>query len=735
MQNPRQNQEDPHGGNADRPSRRVTARQQEWAEFFDMNPLQRFIQNTLHGVAPAPPHDENSNQEDEHGEILTMEVDMPPLATPAAAPSTPTDHSAMDVCLESIEIKGLPPSIYQPPPTAYMPHHCGEEPLQMQRRFVRDKLWTLRTMKQRLRVVPSDFFSTQLVLHRDAIDRVPWPYGGLVHLGGVESLVMDFLTASELVTGSLVCRRWSGLCRHDGLWEKFLVSPVEHYPLRRLLSCPPSIPAIQVYMLFSTSALATGPIFGQAFDALEDESTATASTVPLTAASKDHLRNLETMRVESVHIRRVELPRAKRIDKMFNPTTFSFRGGESLKSYLVKHAPLPPLVLKSFAHQLLHACVALEKAGLKHTDISTKNIVVHAIPPTSLNESTSGTSGIGAGAASVPLLQLDGHYCLEKISSSTTTTTEDQDEALFWTIMYDPRNRDGGGGGGNQLVKHMLCGYMYCVLDMALEGRSANLRQHSLMYCMNVDRQYLARELRSLLECAAYLLYTKAPLASLLHHPYFQPVFPPPHVPALMARGGMTEAFHPYTMDLTPLGNGSDNVSYMTQVNAWYTEALPKIVELYPIHAFASVPTSMLGMDMLHGDVGELQLVRTRYNCIAAPMTATSNWMKILASSQRLSLKRLDLSRLELSSSTILQGLSLLPYVMELKLPKAMLREANLEHVISAFANGLLPSLTTVEEAFCVALTKMEASYTSQLDMVDFLLQGSSSSATGSGRV
>jgi hypothetical protein len=85
----------------------------------------------------------------------------------------------------------------------------------------------------------------------------------------------------------------------------------------------------------------------------------------------------------------------------------------------------------------------------------------------------------------------------------------------------------------------------------------------------------------------------------------------------------------------------------------------------------------------------------------------------------------LDLSDLELSSCTILQGLSLLPHITDLKLPKAMLRECNIEHFITAFASSLLPSLTAVEDAFRVALEKMETSYRAQLDMVDFLLQQS----------
>ncbi|KAF0693421.1 Aste57867_15621 [Aphanomyces stellatus] len=660
-----------------------------WDDFFDQNPLQRMMARGLHDARAdmtAPTAEPES---------AMMIADDGPLELPVAAPPATDVSMSPDtkqtMCLDSIEIQGLARTMYQAPPTAYRPHATGEEPLQLQRRFVQEKLSTLRTMKARLQIIPSDHFSTQLVLNHDTIGRPVWPGGGIVRLTGMETLVMEFLAASDLIASSLVCRRWSGLCRQDGLWEKFLFSPVERYPMRRLLSVPDSIPAIQVYMIFATSGLARGPLFGRALDALEsppNEVPTTATTViPLTAVSKDHLHHFETVPVQSVHVSRVHLPRAKRIDKMFNPT--SMDGGESLKAWLAKHGPLEDQVLQSFAHQLLHACVALDDAGLKHTDISTKNIVVRPTPD----------------RAAVPLIQLDGHYCLEKVVvPSTTTTTDEQDEALFWTIMYDPRNRD---AGGTHLVKNMLCGFLYCVLDMCLEGRSANLRQHSLMYCMNVDRAYLTREFRCMLEFGAYLLYTKSPLSLLLRHPYF----------------GERTLLDGWKVDFHAAAAG-DNVTYMAQINAWYGEMLPRMMACgVPRHGPVTVPVSLVGHDCLYGDVSELQLVQARYTCIAAPATATSHWMKVVAASQNLSLKRLDLSQLGLSSSTILQGLSLLPHVTELKLPKAMLREANLEHVISAFANDLLPSLTTVEEAFCAALDKMEASYQSQLDMVEFLLE------------
>ena len=402
--------------------------------------------------------------------LIDIYRDQDALPTLADAPRErrrSVDMEVADVCLDDIEIRGLAPSMYQAPPTAYQPDETGEEPLQRQRRFVQEKLATLHAMKLRLKAVPSDSFSTQLVLNREAVDRVEPSEGGLLPLHGVESLMLEFLSASDLLTCALVCRRWGVLCCHDGLWEKFLLSPVERYPLRALLSCPEPIPAIQVYMIFYTSGLANGPLFGHALDAVDDLD---VSVPPLSTASMENLRTFETTSVASVHLSRMHLPRAKRVDKMFNPT--SLDKGESLKTWLPQHAPLSPLMLQSLCYQLLQACLALDRAGLKHTDISPKNIVLHPTPD-----------------GCIPLLQLDGHYCIEKADSAAVRGTDEQEEASFWTIMYDPRNRE----GARPQCKNMLCGFLYCVLDLCLEGRFANLRLHSLMNCMNLDRQHMPR--------------------------------------------------------------------------------------------------------------------------------------------------------------------------------------------------------------------------------------------------
>ncbi|OQS04208.1 F-box protein [Thraustotheca clavata] len=582
------------------------------------------------------------------------------------------------------KFKDVKEDSYQAPPTAYKPHG-NEEPLVLQKRFVLEKIGILQQMKKKLKSIPThQHWSTNLVLNRQCIDKPAKMNGGLIALHGLEELVLAFLDAKNLLSCTMVCVRWSQLCRQDMLWEKLLVSPCEGYPLRQLLACPPSIPAIQVFMLFHTSGLANGPLFvNQEF--VTDESselyfkpTAEPLITTPSARHRDLSTLLETTCVGSVHVSRLFANRSQRAAALSCPSDVLHIHGptcQTLKTWLSKHTPLRPDVLRSFCFQLLHGCIALDEADLVHTDMLLKHILVFT------NE---------AQPDSMPLLRIDGHGALERKTKSY------DHESAVWSLIFTAPNRE------ENRWKNLLCSYLYCILDICLEGRLANLRQQSLMHCLVMDRQNMPRDFRSLVEYGAYLLYNNKSMENLLHHPY-------------LAKAEWDNA--DWLRELHP---PRDQSTYLENILSWYgTHPLTPTINVNSI----PIPVSNVGPEYLTAAVCERSLLRNRFTAIQAPSYATSYWMQALASSQSSTLVRLDLSSLELSSSTILQGLSLLPHITDLKLPKAMLRESNIERFVIAFSNSLLPALETVEDAFLNAVCRMEDSYRKQLDMVEFLLR------------
>ncbi|OQR85423.1 F-box protein [Achlya hypogyna] len=578
------------------------------------------------------------------------------------------------ISFEKIQIKGLYPEVYEAPPTAYQPHG-NEEPLVQQKRLVQERIAVLSRMKTSLQAIPGDDrWATQLVLNRSCID-TPVPIeGGLIALHGLEELVLGFLDAPTLLKCTLTCVRWSRLCRQDSLWEKLLVSPTEGYNLRELLSCPQPVPAIQVFMLFHTSGLAAGPLFNhQEFVIEGDDCPPDAVTVTTSARHRDLIALLEATPVASVHVARLLTTRSNLLAALSFPTEMAHLHGSDcvpLKAWLTKHAPLSADMLRSFSAQLLHGCVALDAAGLVHTDLSLKHVLV-------FNPD-----------GPLPLLRIDGHAALERKARAF------DHESAVWSLIFTTQTRE------ESRWKNLLCSFLYAVLDVCLEGRLANLRQQSLMHCLAMDRHAMPRDFRSLVEYGAFLLHHNRPMAHLLRHPY------------------LTRAAWDNVDWLRELHPPRDQATYLENIIAWYAANEPPAAP-----APWPVPVSRVGPDCLGAAVGEGGLLANRFTCIRAPADATSYWMQALASSQGATLVRLDLSALELSSSTILQGLSLLPHITDLKLPKAMLRESNIERFVVAFANSLLPALTTVEDAFLAAVGRMEDSYRKQLEMVDFLLQ------------
>ncbi|ETN15049.1 hypothetical protein PPTG_22060 [Phytophthora nicotianae INRA-310] len=109
---------------------------------------------------------------------------------------------------------------------------------------------------------------------------------------------------------------------------------------------------------------------------------------------------------------------------------------------------------------------------------------------------------------------------------------------------------------------------------------------------------------------------------------------------------------------------------------------------------------------------------------VVAPSTASSSWVRTLASTQSCTLQRLDLSHARVPTSVLLRELATLPRLTHLRLPRQILRDENLEHLVAALAYAqFLPQLRGLDENVRQAMDRLEKSYLMQLDMVTFLLQ------------
>ncbi|KAJ0406129.1 hypothetical protein P43SY_008380 [Pythium insidiosum] len=155
---------------------------------------------------------------------------------------------------------------YVAKPSAYAPTWRHEtHPLQDQLRTLEAKLHAVKYARERLEFVASPGKATGVtassphqaldITTRVALSACSSPEwvnaGGISVLSGPEELLFTFLSPAELVAASEVCRRWNALARDNRLWEPLLVTPVEQYPLRRLLGLDHvRVPAIQVYAMF-----------------------------------------------------------------------------------------------------------------------------------------------------------------------------------------------------------------------------------------------------------------------------------------------------------------------------------------------------------------------------------------------------------------------------------------------------------------------------------------------------
>ncbi|KAG7387405.1 hypothetical protein PHYPSEUDO_014168 [Phytophthora pseudosyringae] len=225
--------------------------------------------------------------------------------------------------------------------------------------------------------------------------------------------------------------------------------------------------------------------------------------------------------------------------------------------------------------------------------------------------------------------------------------------------------------------------------------------------------------LRSFLEYAKYLIITHSASASkLLRHDYLQ---------CAGAELGRPPSPH---WSITPI---IDVNEYKSKLVAYYGSLPARVEGLLDDSSSSSaspqviddlMPRTNLGLQYFSRALDEVNLPSERFVSVVAPATASSSWVRKLACTQTYTLQRLDLSRARVPTSVLLQELAALPRLTHLRLPRQILRDENLEHLVAALAYAdLLPHLRGLDENVRQAMDRMEKSYLMQLDMVTFLLQ------------
>ncbi|RHY25384.1 hypothetical protein DYB32_008352 [Aphanomyces invadans] len=668
------------------------------------------------------------------------------------------------------------------PPTAYMPHNSGDHPVLEQHRSINIKLEALRSLRRRVSVVPTNSFTTSLVFDRRHVDRSLYPSGGLARLGDMESLVLDFLGARDLVLNvSMVCRRWAMLYVQDSLWAKFMTTGVEGYPLRGLLALPSEasvIPNIQVYMMYCLSGLANGPLLGRALDSanvLQTRHYKDDDVIIADASVLDKLRVLETRSVSSIHVQRVQLSRERRIDLLMHvpdPVVEAIVVDDINKSCVSLHTWLqrningtasPPStdVLRSILHQILHGLVALQAAGLTHDKVSMRTVIVHP-----LDESISLENGRFASDKSVeteessdsmnrvPLVQVAGHAYLNHVLLSPN----DPPVAAMDHHHASHAFQNDVVGAPTPLLDDTLFRNRFwtCMKKIRVGGRHRRIRRY--LPGQEPDDEYAE---------SAPTVHT-AMLVMFMHC-----------VLDMCFQGRWTAA------DGTPAPPVLNNVDVLAQpqvildVNPtdaprslWQcirrpVAAIPSDCRAMLQYAAHLVFTQAASMEPLlqHPffqrrtldtivpvDAGNMVDNCTFMNLIhqwyaaelpqASPshdLLTTTTVLKekhpaaTLMPSEAYTLRQLDVSQcVDLSSRTILSMLDMFGSVEELRVSKAMLREPTVDYMVASLAHSVLPKLRGIDSVFAKSLESLETSYATQLTILNDVLDQMHDTSVGS---
>ncbi|KAE9351706.1 hypothetical protein PF008_g5806 [Phytophthora fragariae] len=293
---------------------------------------------------------------------------------------------------------------------------------------------------------------------------------------------------------------------------------------------------------------------------------------------------------------------------------------------------------------------------------------------------------------------------------------------------------NGGQAGGVAAVFHnrllalphpiMVSSVLQTAMTVWARGRFVDPNASTVLAMLLRYPASFSSGLRGFLEYAKYLIITHSATASkLLRHDYLQ--CPESQLDRKPSRHWST----------TPINHVNE---YKSKLVAYYG-SLPSRVEgllddksscsLSPAVIDELMPRTTLGVQYFVKALEEANLPQERFVSVVAPSTASSSWVRSLALTQTCTLQRLDLSQARVPMSVLLQELAMLPRLTHLRLPRQILRDENLEHLVAALAYAdLLPRLRCLDENVRQAMDRMEKSYLMQLDMVTFLLQKPSAS-------
>ncbi|GMF15644.1 unnamed protein product [Phytophthora lilii] len=464
------------------------------------------------------------------------------------------------------------------------------------------------------------------------------------------------------------------------------------------------------------------------------------------------------------------------------------RNRVTLSSWLSTKRRVSERTLRSFLRQMLLAVDALERSNCEHADISPVNIVVHSQPrkqnidfqdnASPHTESQPEDDDEDEGANDVDMVEnheqdanviedcrqhtrrrtpffqlflsrrncqytggnqrqgLDPALAVEAGMNLPAGMLDLNAEVVQQRQRLADAEADAGavangnvGQGGafaaafrNRLnLPHptMVSSVIQTAMTVWARGRFADAAASTVLAMLLRYPASFSGGLRAFLEYAKYLIITHSATASkLLRHNYLQ--CPGAQLPRQSSRHWST----------SPINDVNE---YKSKLVAFYG-SLPSRVEgllddtssssASPAVIDELMPRTTLGIHYFARALEEANLSTERFVSVIAPSTASSSWVRKLASTQTCTLQRLDLSRARVPTSVLLQELAALPRLTHLRLPRQILRDENLEHLVAALAYAdLLPRLRGLDENVRQAMNRMEKSYLMQLDMVTFLLQ------------
>ncbi|KAI9911384.1 hypothetical protein PsorP6_008781 [Peronosclerospora sorghi] len=424
----------------------------------------------------------------------------------------------------------------------------------------------------------------------------------------------------------------------------------------------------------------------------------------------------------------------------------------TLNAWLSVRKQVNERTLRSFLRQLLLAVITLERSNYEHLDISPDNIVVHCHPWIQMEDNVCMEEDGRDDASRRNCLSIDGTRAREVYSIPpaigethiTAAAAELNGSDLRENVQQrqDFAEEDGAGDVDGNDGNHgtiaaalrnrmalprpgMVSSLIQTVIFVWGRGRFVDANTSTLLEQLLRYPDGFSSSLRSFLEYAKYLLITQSATASkLLRHDYLQ-----------CAEARLACHSSPFQSTI-PINDVNE---YESKLIAYYGTMPPRVHGLLDDDSSISVsatvldelmPRTTLGIDYFSKSLMEANLSAERFVSVVAPPTASSSWVRKLACTQNSTLQRLDLSLARVPTSVLLQELAMLPRLTHLRLPRQILRDENLEHLVAAIVYAdLLPCLRGLDENVRQAMDRLEKSYLMQLDMVMFLLQSTNPGA------